>query len=85
MHLILYHVAELQHVNHAHSGRLVETLAGAAVVKIGLAITGDTSLVSPFVQVVHCGTVENRCRELLAQFTAGPSEHGLENLTEVHT
>ncbi len=85
MHLVLDHMAEFEHIDHTHGGGLVETLAGAAVVEVGLSITGNACLVGPFVEVFHRRTVENRGGELLAQLAAGPSEYGLENLSEVHT
>ena len=85
VHLVLDHVAQLQHVDHAHSGRLVETVARAAVVQVCLAVAGQPCLVGPFVQVVQTGSVEDRSSKFLAKFAAGPSEHGLEYLTQVHT
>ena len=85
MHLVFHHVAELKHVDDADCRGLVETVAGAAVVEIGLAITGKSCLVGPFVEVIETRTVENRGGELLAEFTASPSENGLEYLSEVHT
>ena len=85
MHLVFNHVTELKHVDHTYGCRLVETFARAAVVKIGLTVTGQTGLVSPCIQIVECCTVEDRSGEFLTQFATCPSEHGLEDLTEVHT
>ena len=85
MHLVLDHVAELEHVYDTYCGRLVEAFASAAVVKVCLAVAGNTCLIGPFIEVVERSTVEDRCRELLAEFTACPAEYGLEDLSEVHT
>ncbi len=85
MHLVLHHVAEFQHVNNTHRCRLVKPLAGTAVIQVSLTITGKAGFVCPFIEVIKRGTVENRGCELLAKLTPRPSEHGLENLAEVHT
>jgi len=85
VHLVLDHVAELKHIDDAYGGRLVKAVACAAVVEVGLAETWQTGLVGPFVKVVERSAVEDRCREFLAQLAAGPSEYGLEDLSEVHT
>ena len=53
MHLVLNHVTELKHIDHTYCSRLVETIAGATVVKISLAITGNACLVGPFIEVVE--------------------------------
>ena len=85
VHLVLDHVTELKHVDDAYGGGLVEAFAGAAVVEVGLAVAGQTGLVGPCVEVIEGSAVEDRGGELLAEFTAGPSEDGLEDLSEVHT
>ena len=85
MHLVLHHVAEFQHVDHADSGRLIKAVAGASVVKISLAITRNSGLVGPFVEVVERRAVKDRGGEFLAELTSGPSEYSLENLSEVHS
>ena len=85
MHLVLDHVTELKHIDYSHGRRLVETLAGATVVEIGLSVAGDSCLVGPLVEVLKGGSVEDRCGKLLAELTSGPSEHCLEYLAEVHT
>ncbi len=85
MHLVLDHVAELEHVDHSHGGRLVETLAGAAVIEIGLSVAGHSGLVGPLVEILEGSTVEDRGGKLLAKLAAGPAKHGLEDLAEVHS
>ena len=85
MHLVFNHVAELEHVNHAYGSGLVKALAGTAVIQVGLAVAGQSSLVGPFVEVVESGAVKDGSGEFLAELAAGPTENGLENLTEVHT
>ncbi len=85
VHLVLDHVTELKHVDHTNGCGLVETVTCTTVVEVSLTVAGKTGLVSPFVQVVERGTVENRSGELLAELTTGPTENSLENLTEVHT
>ena len=73
MHLVLHHVAEFQHVDHADGGRLIKAVAGASVVKISLAITRNSGLVGPFVEVVERRAVKDRGGEFLAELTSGPS------------
>ena len=85
MHLVLHHVAQLKHVNHTYCGRLVEAVAGTAVIEVSLAVARQTGLVGPFVKVIEGGSVKNGSGEFLAQLTACPSEYGLEYLTQVHS
>ncbi len=85
MHLVVDHMAQLQHVDHAHGSRLVELLARLAVVQVGATATRNAGLRRIFVDLVERGPVEDRRGELQPQLTAGPAEHGLVNLPEVHT
>ena len=85
MHLVVDHVAKLEHVDHAHRSRLVELLARTAVVQVSTPAARNTRLRRIFVDLVERSTVENRRSELQSQLLAGPAEHGFVNLTEVHT
>ena len=85
VHLVFDHVAEFEHVDDAYGSGLVEAFAGTAVVEICLSVAGYACLIGPVVEVVERGAVENRGGEFLAEFASGPSEYGLENLSEVHT
>ena len=85
MHLVFNHVAQLQHVSDTHGSHLVEWFASTTIVQLCLAITWQTSLRGPLVQVIQGSTVEDRSSELLAQLLACPTEHGFEDLTQVHT
>ena len=84
MHLVLDHVAKLEHVGYTNSSQLVELLAGGAVIELRGAVTGQTCLVGPLTEIIQCGTVENGSGELHAQLLAGSTQHGLEDLTDVH-
>ena len=85
MHLVFYHVAELQEVGHTDGSRLVELLAGLTIIYIGRAEAGQTCLVGPLGEVVELGTVEDRSGKLDTELLTGSTEDGFEDLTEVHT
>ena len=85
MHLIVNHVAQLQEVSHTHRSRLVETLTSTTIIQVRLTVARNTSFVCPFVQIIQSRTIEDRSSELNVQLTSGPTQHGLENLSQVHT
>ena len=68
VHLVVDHVAELEHVDHAHRRRLVEHFARAAVVEVRTAAVRNTRLGRVLVDLVERRTVEDRRCELQAQF-----------------
>ena len=84
MHLVVHHVAQLDHVDHADRGGLVEALARLSVVEVGHAEARHVGLLGVAADLVEAGPVENRRGELHAQLLAGPSEDRLVNLAEVH-
>ena len=85
MHLVLYHVTKLQHIDYTNCCRLVKAVASASVIQISLTIAWKACLVCPLVQVVKCCTVKDWCREFLAKLTARPTKDCLKYLTKVHT
>ena len=85
MHLVFNHVTELQEVGHTNGCRLVELLTGLAVVEACGAEARQAGLVGPLGEVVELGTVEDGRSKLHTELTAGSTEDGLEDLTEVHT
>ena len=85
VHLVIDHVAQFEHVDHAHCRRLVETFARTAVEEVGAAAARYACLCGVLVDLFERCPVENRRGELQSQFTAGPTEHGFVNLAEVHT
>ena len=64
VHLVIDHVAQLDHVDHADSGGLVEPVTGAAVAQAGLAISGHAGLVGVVADILDAGAVEDRSAEL---------------------
>ena len=84
MHLVLHHVSEFEEVGDADSGRLVKALARLAVIDVGGAEGRKPCLVSPLLQIVKFGTIEDGRGKLHTQALAGGTKNGLENLTEVH-
>ena len=85
MHLVVHHMTEFDHIDDANSCGLVKPVSGATVPEVGLTEAGNACLVSVSTDLVYGCTVEDRSGELQAKFTAGPTEHGLINLTQVHT
>ena len=85
MHLVLYHVTELEHVCHADSGRLVEAETCLAVVEVCAAEAWECSLVCPLAEILEVSTVEDRSGELDAELLSCSTEHSLEDLSDVHT
>ena len=85
MHLVVDHVAELDHVDDTHGCRLVEPVSCSTIPEVGLAIHRHACLLGIFTDVLDGCTVEDRSAELNSEFLSCPTEHGLVNLTEVHS
>ena len=85
MHLVIYHVTELEEVGHTDRSGLVKLLTRTTVEEIGLTIAGEPSLIRPSVHIIERSTVEDRRSELAVETTASPSKDSLEDLTEVHS
>ena len=85
MHLIVNHMAELDHIDHTHGRRLVEIISGAAVTESGLTELRNTCLLGIVANLIDACTVEDRGTEFHTQFLTGPSEYCLVDLAEVHT
>ena len=85
MHLVINHVSQFQHVDHTHGCRLVETFSRSSVIQIGGSESRHTCLVRVFVDIVQRGTIKNRSCKLQSQILSGPTQHGFEYLSQVHT
>ena len=85
MHLVVNHVSELDHIDHAHGSRLVEVVSRAAVAESGFTELRNTCLLGVVANLIDACTVEDRSAELHAELFSGPTENGLVNLAEVHT
>ncbi len=85
VHLVIYHVSQLHEVCHTDSRHLVERFAGLTIIELRLAGARKTCFVSPLIQLLQSTTVEDRGSKLNSQFLTSPSEHSLEDLTDVHT
>src|SRR5690554_8237326 len=85
MHLIFHHVAELEHVDDSYRSGLIETFTCSSVVEIGFSECRYFCLVCPYGEVVKRSPVEDGCRKFHSQFFTCPSQHSLEDLSEVHT
>src|SRR5690606_13735926 len=84
VHLVVHHMAQFQHIDDPHGGRLVETLSGAPVVEVGMSESGNPCLIGQFVDLVQGGPVKDRGRIFLPQFLSGPAQYGLIDLSDVH-
>ena len=85
MHLVLNHVAELEHVGHTDRCLLVELLTGGTIIQLGGTIAGQACLVRPLAEVIQLGAIKDRRSELHTELTACRTENGLKHLTDVHT
>ena len=85
MHLVLNHVAELEHIGHTDRCLLVELLTSSTIIQLRGAVAGQACLVRPFAEVVELSTIKDRRGELHTEFAACCTENGLEHLTDVHT
>ena len=85
MHLVIDHVAELDHVDDTDSGILVEPVTCTAVPEMSPSESRQPCLVSVFAELVDARTVENRGAELDTENLSGPSENSLVDLAEVHS
>ena len=85
MHLVVNHVAELDHIDHTHCRRLVEPVTCTTVTEICLTVSWKSCLVSILTDVIESSTVEDRSTELHAKLLTCPTENCLVDLTEVHT
>src|SRR5690606_4682458 len=84
VHLVVDEVPELQHVRDAHGYRLIEAFAREAIVQIRAAERRQSCFFQFLLYVFDGRAVEDRCGILAAEFVAGPSEHGFEDLSQVH-
>ncbi len=84
VHLVINHVAELEHVDHTYRSELVETVARFTVVEVSLTKARQLRLLDIFLDLRLAGTVEDRRTELHAQLLARPTKDGLEDLAQVH-
>src|SRR5437660_219287 len=82
--LVLDQVDQLEHIDVADRHLLVERLAGAPVAQSDLARLGQTGSLQLVADVRFCGAVEDGCGELDADLIRGPTEVGLQDLTDVH-
>ena len=85
MHLIINHVAQLKHVDHADSRALVEPVSGASIAQASLAVAWQASLLRVIVYLFVGCSIEYRRAEFNSEFLASPSENGFVNLTQIHT
>ena len=85
MHLVFNHVPQLQHISYTYSCRLVKLLTCTTVTKIRFTVTRQSCLVCPFVQILHCSTIEDRSSKFNAQCFSGTSKYSFKNLTDIHT
>src|SRR5690554_4558152 len=76
---------QLEHIDDTYRCGLVETFTCSPVVEIGLTECRYFCLVSPYGEVIERSTVENGCRKFHSQLFSCPSQHSLEDLSEVHT
>ena len=85
VHLVLYHVTELQEVCDTDCSRLVEHLTCLTIIKVCRAVAWETCLVSPLVKVIKLSTIEDRSSELNTELLTCCTKYSLEDLTEVHS
>ena len=85
MHLVVNHMAELDHIDDTHGCRLVEVISGTSVPELGLSVTWQTRLVGKLVDFLNACTVKDRGAELDSELLSGPSENCFVNLAEVHS
>ena len=85
MHLVVDHVVQLEHVDVADGGGLVEAFASFAVIEVGATVFGKACFAHVTVNLLECGTVENRGLETFVEFFACPAQHSLVNLAKVHS
>ena len=85
MHLVIDHVAELDHVDDTDCRILVKPVTCTSIPEMSPAELRETCLVSILAEFVKACTVENRSAELHAELLACPSENCLVNLSEVHS
>src|SRR5512133_3676501 len=84
MHLIINHVAELQHVYNTNGCRLVEPFACATVMQICFSILRNACLVSIFCDLLYSRTVKDRGGKPYTEFLTCPCQNSLIDLTQVH-
>ena len=83
MHLVLYHVTELKHVDHTYSSGLVETLAGTRRRRDRSCHNGGSPALSVHELMSSIeGAVENRGGRIFSPSSRHPSENGFEDLSE---
>ena len=78
-------MVQLEHVDVADGGGLVETFASFAVIEVGATVFGKACFAHVTVNLLECGTVENRGLETFVEFFACPAQHSLVNLAKVHS
>ncbi len=84
MNFIVHQVGQLQHVDVAHRNLPVERLAGAPVVKDGLAVVGEARFGENLEDVFLVSSVKNGGSDRDAQCFGRPPEVGLQNLSDIH-
>ena len=85
MHLIVYHVVQLDHVDDTNCSLLVEALTGFAIVEIRVAEFRQTGFFDQITDFLYGRTVEDWRGKLHTQLLAGPAQNGFIDLAEVHT
>jgi hypothetical protein len=83
--LIFDQVSQLEHIGITHRYRMVERLTGAPIVERHLAIAGQTGGSQHLLDLRLTRTIEDRCRNPVAQTCGSPTEVGLEDLADIHT
>src|SRR5207248_3158921 len=72
--LVVDQVVQLHHIDVAHGGFLLERLAGAAIVKLGLAVLRKLGGSQALNNGLFRRSIENRSNRLETQESAGPAE-----------